>query len=310
MATTAARSPGPTVPEAFQALLHDAAYLLGSGSESGRQRVPLAEAVRRHLEHRRSAHGRLTGALLVSDEELPALVGMPEPAGTEQLALGITLSRGAGGLEPVVRWAERKPALQLAGLEVALRDPGDLVGNARRVVAAVADLATEVPVQVEIPLADDALLFDDLPATWLAALDEIAAGELSLALRVAGDGPTLATPTLAAAIEAALDREVPMAGIGGVDGAAFDPDGPQGGRPGFLSILLAVRAALDGDDPVTLLTEPDAGRLATRAREVGLDALERARRWCTAVACRDVDGAARQVRSLGLLEDAGRHLAP
>ena len=45
----------------------------------------------------------------------------------------------------------------IAGLEIALRDPDDLVGNARRVVAAVdaaraeGDLDDDVPVYVELP---------------------------------------------------------------------------------------------------------------------------------------------------------------
>ena len=66
---------------------------------------------------------------------------------------------GAGQIAGPARAGRDGSDLELAGLEIALRDLDDLAGNARRVVAAVdaarADgvLDEDVPVYVELPHA-------------------------------------------------------------------------------------------------------------------------------------------------------------
>ena len=94
-------------------------------------------------------------------------------------------SPAAPGRSPGRSASPPASGLHVAGLEIALRDPDDLAGNARRVVAAVDHARGE------------GVLADDVPSTsscrrptrshgWQAAADEVAAAELRLKLRTGG----------------------------------------------------------------------------------------------------------------------------
>ena len=136
----------------------------------------------------------------------------------------------------------------MAGVEIALRDLDDLAGNARRVVAAVdaaraeGVLDDDVPVHVELPATEPS-------AAWLAAADEVAGAELRLKFRTGGTDadafPTAAT--LAAWIDAALDRETPFKCTAGLHHAVRHRDRETGfEHHGFLNVLLATRQRFDG----------------------------------------------------------------
>jgi hypothetical protein len=177
-----------------------------------------------------------------------------------------------------------------------LRDLDDLAGAARRTVAA-ADLG--VPVHVEPPLGE-------LVGThgWSAALDELAAADLRLKFRTGGL-ETQAFPStraLGAAIDAALDRELPFKCTAGLHHAVRHRAADTGyDHHGFLNVLLATRAALDGDDVTAALEEADAQVVVSRLREVGSDALTRARRWFTSFGCCGVTDPYDELGKLGLL---------
>lgn len=199
------------------------------------------------------AYADLVGSRVVTDTDLPGA----DPAGAP---LTLVISGGAGQVAgPVVLAARR--GLALRSVRVTLRDPGDLRGNARRVVAAVdaaragGALADDVVVAVGMPDAEPG-------ADWRAAVDEVAALELAVALPVDGADPL----RVAAWLAAVLDREVPVT----VDG----------GHP--LSVLGAVRRAFDGAGAVEVagaLSGPPAQAVA------GLDetSLAGVRRWLLGV---------------------------
>ncbi|WP_166137246.1 hypothetical protein [Nocardioides ochotonae] len=229
----------------------------------------------------------LARSLLVSDVDLPSVsveaVGPP---------VTVVLTGGAGQVTGPAAYCTRV-GLALSALVVTLRDLGDLAGNARRVVAAV-DAA-----RAEGALAEDATVQVVLPAedptyAWLAAADEVAGAELGLRLSLGGAGrPPVAPATLAAWIDAALDRETPFAVAGA--GTAFGDTGR-----GVLGLLRATLAAFDGaprDEVVGLLGEsaPD---------ELDLDELARARRWCTSVESADLSAVREDLRGLGLIDRA------
>jgi hypothetical protein len=169
-------------------------------------------------------------------------------------------------------------------------------------VRAAGGLAPGAGAYVEVPLTSvpDPTASPD----WLAALDEIAAEGLRLKLRTGGlDGSAFPTaPTLASAVDAALDRELPFKCTAGLHHAVRHRAADTGfEHHGFLNLLLATAAAWDGagrDEVTRLLEERDAGTVAAAAAEGDLTS---ARRWFTSFGCCAVADPLGDLLALGLL---------
>ncbi|HTW15913.1 MAG TPA: hypothetical protein VMF51_12325 [Nocardioides sp.] len=222
----------------------------------------------------------LVGSFVLRDTDVPAL---REHAGDADLAVSVVLTGGAGQVAGPAAYCSRT-GLRLAGLEVALRDLDDLAGNARRVVAAVdaaradGSLDEEVPVYVELPGPPS--------YGWLAAADEVAGAELRLKYRT----NEVDSPTLAAWIDAALDREAPFKCTAGLHRALRHDEGH-----GFLNVLLATVRAFDGasaDEVVATLED--------REPALDPDELARGRRWFTSFGSCSIDEPLADLRALGL----------
>lgn len=255
------------------ARLVDDAAVLPPGS------ADLDDAVTAHLRRRdQEEWAAVVGALVVTDRDLPGLAEHVPP--DDELRVVVDVTGGAGALAPLPRWfADRR--LRLVAATTSARDLDDLHGSARRLVVAAQqasyELGDELPLAVRLPT----LGAGPWPVTptpgWLDALDEIAVAGHRLAIDADGpDGPPSAAG-LAATIEAALDREVPFTCPRGLDRAVGDTQGH-----GFLSVLLATRVSLDTGDPertAEALRTTDTDVVTDRLREVGPDALGRARRW-------------------------------
>ena len=267
--------------------------------------LPLDRAVAEHRQHRVSEYADLVGGFVVSDLKLPDLIAELGDRPDNPLAVNVVVTGGAGAIEPAVRWATRSPATHLRALEIALRDEDDLAHNARRVLAARDQLATDL---------DDVLVHVEPPrlrgapsAGWLGALDELAAGDVRLKFRTGGVDQD-AFPTcgeLADAIEAALDRELPFKCTAGLHHAIRQVDPATGiTHHGFLNVLLATRACLDGGDGSEVLAEESAAALLD-----GLDpdALDRTRRWFTSFGCCAVLEPHDDLVELGLVEHGAEH---
>lgn len=302
--------PNPSaLPEEYLALVDDAATFPPGNA-------PLPRAVEEHRSHRAAPHAGLLGPFVVSDTRLPELIGLlqGDPSSQETappLAVSVVVTGGAGAIEPAVRWAGREDCLELRAVEVALRDEADLEHNARRMTTAVDQLVAdghlggEADVYVEPPR-----LFDGPPGhSWLAALDEVAAMDLRLKFRTGG-GSEDAFPTareLATCIEASLDRELPFKCTAGLHNAVRHRD-PETGfeHHGFLNVLLATRASLDGADTdrvvaVLELTEP--AELRRLIEEAGPALLASARRWFTSFGSCSVREPLQDLVHLDLLPD-------
>lgn len=246
--------------------------------------VPEAVEAHRAL---RTGVGPLLGALAVRDTDLPALRGVALP-------LRVVLTGGAGAVAGALGLA-RRLGLEVASVQVSLRDVDDLAGNARRVVAAVdaaraeGSLNDEVRVHVDVPTD----LPGGLSGGWARAADEVAAAELALHLRC--DGPVEPHPDeVARWIDAALDRETPFS----VSAPAAVSDA---GRLGVVNLLLATRQAFDGADQETVTATlagvaPTEVLSAARAEE----SLPGARRWLTSVVVSDAATVADALVSTGL----------
>ncbi len=168
--------------------------------------APLHEATAAYAARSAEDGAELVGTFVLKDTDLPLVRGFGGP-------LSVVVTGGAGQLAGPIGLCT-KLGLNLAGLEIAVRDPDDPAGNVRRVVAALRDVETDVPVHVELPAA---------PAEggWLAAADVVAEAELRLKFRTGGL-EAAAFPTaevLAGWINAALDRETPFKCTAGLHNA-------------------------------------------------------------------------------------------
>jgi hypothetical protein len=236
-------------------------------------------------EHRalRGDLADLVGGFVVSDVKVPDLIDVlddHEHDSDEPLAINLVVTGGAGAIGPAVRWASRAPSLRLRAIEFALRDEDDLAHNAQRVLTAldsVEEDLDEVETYVELPRSPDGLLTHG----WLSALDVLAGAEVRAKFRTGGLTADLVPgpEELASGIDAVLDRELAFKCTAGLHRALRHPD-PETGvlQHGFLNILVATRACLDGGDTVAALAEQDADGLLNG---VDPDTLARTRRWFT-----------------------------
>ncbi|MEP9362348.1 hypothetical protein ABLE68_05235 [Nocardioides sp. CN2-186] len=275
------------LPAAWRGLVDDAAIFPPGDA-------PLDAAAADHQARRSQPHADLVGTFVVRDSDLPALKATP-------LALSVVVTGGAGQIAGPASLA-RKLHVALEGLEVALRDPDDLVGNARRVVAAVdaaiaeGQLDDHVPVYVELPHVAST-------ASWFAAADVVAEAELRLKFRTGGlDASAFpASHALARWIDAALDRETPFKCTAGLHHAVRHTGDDGFEHHGFLNVLVATRQAFDGssiDEVVEILDRRNGSALAGEAAELDLGG---ARRWFTSFGSCDVEQPLADLLELGLV---------
>jgi hypothetical protein len=257
--------------------------------------APIHDAAAAHQARRHEAYADLVGTFVVRDTDIPVLRGTP-------LALSVVVTGGAGQIGGAAGLG-RKLHVAIEGLEIALRDPADPAGAARRVVAAVdaargeGVLDEHVPVFVEIPASCPE------PA-WLAAADEVAAAEHRLKFRTGGLAAHAfpAASTLSRWIDAALDRETPFKCTAGLH-RAVRHTGPEGfEHHGFLNVLVATRQAFDGAsdaEVVALLEQREPAVLVETARDLDLAG---ARRWFSSFGSCSVDEPLEDLLALGLLD--------
>ncbi|MFK4087903.1 hypothetical protein ACI2LF_27580 [Kribbella sp. NPDC020789] len=278
-----------TVPALYRHLVDDAA-MFPPGD------LPLTEAVPAHRAHRAAPYADLVGTFICTDEDLPRIA---QAAGDEPLRISVVITGGAGGIEPAVRWAERSPGLELAGVEVRLRDEGDLTRNALRVVRAAEDCLDDQAVYVET----------GLDGAWEQALDTIAEAGYAAKLRTGGLDAHLfpSADQVATFITRCLDVEVPFKCTAGLHNALRHTDPATGfEHHGFLNVLLATRASLDGaaqDDLVQLLSREDGPELAEQARQLTEDQAASTRRWFTSFGSCSIDEPRQDLHHLNLLGD-------
>lgn len=272
------------IPKAWSSFVDDAA-IFPPGDAA------LHEATAAYGARRSDPHAGLVGSFVLRDTDLPLVRGFDAP-------LSVVVTGGAGQIAgPAMLCA--KLGLDLAALEIALRDPTDLPGNARRVVAAVdaarldGGLRDDTPVYVELPAPDP-------HGPWLAAADVVAAAGFRLKFRTGGlESHLFPSPgAVVRLIDVALDRETPFKCTAGLHRAVRHTD-PRTGfeHHGFLNILAATRAAFDGaasGDVIGLLESRDGAALA----ETDLDG---ARRWFLSFGSCSVEEPLADLRELGLI---------
>ncbi len=297
-------APG-SLPDFLRAFVDDAAIFPPAGTD-------LAQAVAEHEDHRASDYADLVGGFVVSDVRVADLARVVDERAEDvsgarvsrPLAVNLVVTGGAGAIEPAVTWLGRSEGVSLRAVEFALRDEDDLAHNARRLIRVVDSLEEElddVAVYAEPPL-----LHGRPSHGWLSALDELAAREISLKFRTGGLIEDLfpGAAELATCIEAALDRELPFKCTAGLHHAVRHRDATTGfEHHGFLNVLLAARASLDGQGPdevAGVLDDVDGPALAERLRDDPGTAA-RTRRWFTSFGSCSVLEAHEDLVELGLV---------
>lgn len=275
------------LPHAWSGLVDDAA-IFPPGD------LPLPDAVAAYHQRQDAWYADLVGPLVVRDTDLPQV--------PPDVPVSVVLTAGAGAVAGVAALA-RDRGHRLVGLEAAVRDLDDLAGSVRRICAAV-DAARAsggldgATVYVELPQADPT------PA-WLAAADAVAGSDHRLKLRTGGVEAQAfpAAATVAAWIDAALDRETPFKCTAGLHNAVRHRDPATGfEHHGFLNVLLATRVAFDGADRAEVtrvLDDAYANDLVALARQSDLAG---ARRWFTSYGSCSVSEPLDDLLGLGLLE--------
>ena len=250
--------------------------------------APLHDATAAYAARREEWWADLVGSFVLRDTDLPLVRGFGAP-------LSVVVTGGAGQLAGPLGAATRL-GLQVAAVEIAVRDVDDPVGNVRRIDAALRAAELDVPLFVELP--------GPATAAWLAAADEVAACGHRLKLRLGNvDHDLVPGPaTVAAWIDAALDRETRFKATAGLHRAVrHDPEG--GGVHGFLNVLAATRTLWDGgstDDAIAALELRDGAALSDGLADGGVAA---ARRWFTSFGSCSVTEPRDDLIALGLVED-------
>ncbi|QZY29510.1 hypothetical protein [Nocardioides coralli] len=276
-----------SLPDAWTGLVDDAAVFPPGD-------VPLPDAVNAHVARRSDWYADLVGSFVVTDERIPDI--------DQPLRLSVVVTGGAGAIAGALRLAARG-GHELAGVEIALRDLDDLAGNARRVTTALDTalaeglLAEDVPAYVELPAVPQ-------ESAWLAAADAVAEGGHRLKFRTGGLDAHLfpGSATLAAWIDAALDRETPFKCTAGLHNAVAHTADDGFDHHGFLNVLLATLRAFDGattEQVVAILDDRDPRSLTDAAAG---EELARGRRWFTSFGSCSVSEPLDDLLALGLLE--------
>ncbi len=272
--------------------------------------VPLAQAVADHVDHRSEGYADLVGGFVVSDVKVADLAAcLPAVAPSTELGVNLVVTGGAGAIEPAVTWVTRSEGLSLRAVEFALRDEEDLAHNAQRLIHVVDSLVDSLGEQSRTSPSSRSLPVPDATPShgWLAALDELAAREINLKFRTGGASAELfpSAERLAVCLEAALDRELPFRCTAGLHNAVRHTD-PETGfeHHGFLNILQATRASLDGSSPAevaAVLEQTDGAALADRIR-ANPDEATRTRRWFRSFGSCSVLDAHEDLVELGLVD--------
>ena len=256
--------------------------------------APLADAVPAHRAHRAAPYAGLVGPLVLPasalDELYPLLHGVP-------LDVSVT---APGGPHEAARARATAAALpvDLRGLEIAV--PAGMAAEEFFRLLGDGGGDGAVPVYVEVPR-------DERRPSIIAA---IAAHGHRAKFRTGGVKAHLYPDPdeLAAAIKATVDAGVPFKATAGLHHPVRNTD-PETGfhQHGFLNLLLAVDAALDGrsaPDLAVVLAERDAASVAARVAGLGADRTAAARARFLSFGTCSITDPLTELADLGLLGSA------
>ncbi|MCX4744868.1 hypothetical protein OG455_04920 [Kitasatospora sp. NBC_01287] len=278
---TIPQAPQSVIPPLFAGLCDDAA-IFPPGD------LPLPQAVPAHLAHRSSWYAPLVGPFLCGAGRIGTLAeqvdavadqadALGQRLGTGGLPIGLIVPDGSAGLEPALRAVAAAPRLRLTAIEVPADRDGTAAEGVRKVRTALDKLLPEhapgVVAAVEVARGPELLL----------ALDELEGSPYRAKFRTGGTSHD-AFPgelELASFLYAAVYRRLSFKCTAGLHHALRHDDPATGfEHHGFLNVLLATHAALDGAEHgelAALLRERDGAVLAENAADLSAAQVDAAR---------------------------------
>jgi hypothetical protein len=243
----------------------------------------MPDALPAHAAHRSAAYGFLVGSFLCPASRLAELTAALAP--DTPLRLTLILDTGLAGLAPALAAVERDKRLPLAAVEVALPRDGEPAA-AKEYGSALGG----IPSYVEVPLT----------AGCEAALDALAQTGCDARLRTSDPHP--AVGEVASFVRACVDRQLAFRCTELRSAVRSAPDGIE--RHGFLNLLVATAAALDGaetDELAELLDGRDGPALVTRLGAMGGPEAEVTRGFFRSFGSCSIDEPVADLRALGVL---------
>jgi hypothetical protein len=243
--------------------------------------LKMAAAVTGHLRHQEAWYAEMSGPFVCASTRLPQLSAAMTAAGLAELDLALVLPGGASDLDAAIDTVFADPRLRLRAIEVpALPAGGD---------PAASDLAGGDLADGTAAVARVAGALDQAPLAGATAFIEIPPGQLSagalevldrhryLAKLRTGGVSAEAFPTeltLARCLTALTDRRQAFKCTAGLHHAVRHRAEDTGfEHHGFLNVLLAVAAALDGASDAAVAEQlADQDPLRVAAAVAGLDA--------------------------------------
>jgi hypothetical protein len=282
-----------TTADMFRGLFDDASLFPPAS-------LPMAEAVAGHLRHKAAWYGQMSGPFVCADTRIAQLTVALTAAGVPELDLALVLPGGAASLDAAVDAVAADPRLRLRAIEVpADRASGD------EPIAAVAALTAALD---RTPLAG-ASAFLEIPASQLTAEAITVVGEHRYLVKLRTGGVTgdafPDVPTLARCLAALAEERLAFKCTAGLHHAIRHRAADTGfEHHGFLNVLLAVAAALDGapaGDVAPILADQDGGRVAAGVRELGPDTAADVRALFTSFGTCSTDEPITDLVTLGLV---------
>ncbi|MDQ2836042.1 MAG: hypothetical protein M3Y42_01275 [Actinomycetota bacterium] len=265
-----------SIPPLFHGLFDDAA-LFPPGNAS------MPDAVRAQAGYRKSWYAGLVGPFVCPASrltELAAELDQPVP-------VSVTVPGGPAEAGAAVELADSLTGVQLAVLELPVP---------------VAELTRSITLLV----AAGRPVFAEIPVTELTPAVAVALAEAGLGLKLRTGGVTAAAfPTataLGAAIGIAVESGVRFKCTAGLHHATPQTDPATGfAQHGFLNVLLAVHAALRGDQPAAALALDDPAVLAERAASLSEPAVAELRARFRSIGSCSIDEPLTDLDTLGLV---------
>jgi hypothetical protein len=287
----------------FRGLFDDASLFPPAG-------LAMAAAVTGHERHRTAWYREMTGPFVCPDTGITELGAALTAAGVAELDLALVLPGGAASLDQAVDTVFADPRLRLRAVEV----PASAVPAAGNVQAEsdggdlAAAVASAVAALDRTPLAG-ATAFIEVPVGQLTAAIAQPAAEHRYLIKLRTGGTAAdafpSSPELAAALVTLAEERLAFKCTAGLHHAVRHRAADTGfEHHGFLNVLLAVTAALDGRGPGQVaaeLADTDSGAVAARVSQLDPDTAAAARDLFTSFGTCSTDEPVADLVTLGLV---------